>query len=78
MQKPVKSRLGHRLRRQQESWEMTQQEDQRKYEQRRSRSIIKGWTKKYKSIPQMEMEEKGESQQKCIAMEAKGGEFRRD
>ena len=57
---------------------MTQQEDQKKYEQRRGRSIIKGWTKKYKSVPHMEMEEKGENQQENVAMEAKGGEFRRD
>ena len=51
---------------------MTQQEDQKKYEQRRGRSIIKGWTKKYKSVPHMEMEEKGENQQENVAMEAKG------
>ena len=57
---------------------MTQREDQKKYEQRRGRSIIKGWTKKYKSVPHMEMEEKGENQQENVAMEAKGGEFRRD
>lgn len=78
VQKSVKSRLGHRLGRQQERWEMTQQEDQRKYDQRRGRSIPKGWTKKYKSVPHMEMEEKGENHQESVALEAKGGEFRRD
>lgn len=77
MQKSVKSRLGHRLRRQQESWEMTQQEDQRKYEQRRSRSIIKGWTKKYKSVLKWRWRKKEKASKSALPWKPRG-EFRRD
>ena len=58
VQEAVKSGLGHRLGRQQERWKMILREDQRKYEGRKDRRITKGWTKKYKFVPYMVIEEK--------------------
>lgn len=76
VQKSVKSRLGHRLRRQQESWEMTQQEDQRKYEQKEQKHH-QGLDKEIQVRPSNGDGGKGEISKSALPWKPRG-EFRRD